>query len=74
MSDGPERSSGEESAARPVDADIQSETLTIEDLKASAGKGPRRDPDDIANTYYSDEEFLAALVARRGGADSTPPS
>ena len=32
MSDGPGRSSGEESVARPVDADIQSEALTVADL------------------------------------------
>ena len=52
--------------ARQVDVDSGRETLTIEDLKASAGKGPRLEPSDIANTYYSDEEFLAALAARRG--------
>ncbi|MDE0701377.1 MAG: hypothetical protein F4Y27_06590 [Acidimicrobiaceae bacterium] len=47
------------------DMEDQEQTLTIEDLKASTGKGPRLDPEDIANTYYSDEEFLAALEARR---------
>ena len=57
--------------AQPVDADTQSEALTLEDLKASAGKGPRLGPDDIANTYYSDEEFLAALDAARSHANST---
>ena len=41
----------------------QAQTLTIEDLKASVGKGPLLDSDDIANTYYSDEEFLVALEA-----------
>ena len=40
------------------------EPLTIEDLKASTGKGPSSDSMEIANTYYSDEEFLAALEAR----------
>ena len=40
------------------------EPLTIEDLKASTGKGPSSDSMEIANTYYSDEEFLAALKAR----------
>ena len=74
MSGGLSSSKGEESVAQPVDADIQSEALTIEDLEASARKGPLLGPDDIANTYYSDEEFLAALEARRGGAYSTPPS
>lgn len=64
----------EEPVAQPVDADIQSEALTVEDLKASAGKGPRLGPDDIANTYYSDEEFLAALEARRSRADNTSTS
>ena len=64
----------EEPVAQPVDADIQSDALTIEDLKASAGKGPRLGPDDIANTYYSDEEFLAALKARRSHADGTSTS
>ncbi|MYA84265.1 MAG: hypothetical protein F4Y12_01630 [Acidimicrobiaceae bacterium] len=59
--------------AQPVDADTQSEALTLEDLKASVGKGPRLDSDDIANTYYSDEEFLAALDAARSQADSTSP-
>ena len=57
--------------AQPVDADTQSEALTLEDLKASVGKGPKLDPDHIANTYYSDEEFLAALDAARSHADST---
>ncbi|MXZ51726.1 MAG: hypothetical protein F4Z34_00875 [Acidimicrobiaceae bacterium] len=57
--------------AQPVDANIQSEALTLEDLKASVGKGPRLDPDDIANTYYSDEEFLAALDAARSHANRT---
>ena len=62
---------GEDSVAQPVDANIQSEALTLEDLKASVGKGPRLDPDDIANTYYSDEEFLAALDAARSHANRT---
>ena len=57
--------------AQPVDASIQSEALTLEDLKASVGKGPRLDPGDIANTYYSDEEFLAALEAARSHANRT---
>ncbi len=59
--------------AQPVDADAQSETLTIEDLKASVGKGPRLGSGDIANTYYSDEEFLAALDAPRSRANSSSP-
>jgi len=42
---------GEDSVAHPVGTNIQSEALTLEDLKASVGKGPRLDPDDIANTY-----------------------
>ena len=57
--------------AQPVDADIQSEALTLEDLRASVGKGPRLSSDDIANTYYSDEEFLAALDAARSHANRT---
>ena len=40
-------------------------TLTFADLKASTGKGPQVDPDDIANTYYNDEDFLAAITAGR---------
>ena len=60
--------------AQPVDDDIQSEALTIEDLKASAGKGPRMEPGDIANTYHGDEEFLAALKARRSRAESMSTS
>ena len=51
--------------AQPVDTDIQGEALTFEDLKASAGRGPRLGPGDIAATYYGDEEFLTALEARR---------
>lgn len=59
--------------AQQVDVDAQSEALTLEDLKASVGKGPRLGSGDIANTYYSDEEFLAALDARRGRANSSSP-
>lgn len=59
--------------AQPVDVDAQTETLTLEDLKASAGKGPRLDAGDIAHTYYGDEEFLAALDAPRGPANSSSP-
>lgn len=55
--------------AQPVDADVQSEALTLADLKASVGKGPRLGSDDIANTYYSDEESLAALDAARRHAN-----
>ena len=66
--------SGEESVAQPVDADAQRETLTIEDLKASVGKGPLLGAGDIADTYYSDEEFLAALDAHRSRANSSSPS
>lgn len=47
------------------DKEEEEQTLTIEDLKASIGKGPRLDSEDIANTYSSDKEFLAALEARR---------
>lgn len=48
-------------------------TLTFEDLKASIGKGPCLDSDDIANTYYSDEEFLNALTAKtRSGSGCNP--
>ena len=56
--------------ARQVDVDSQREALTIEDLKASAGKGPRLEPSDIANAYCIDDEFLAALAERRSRADS----
>ena len=62
----------EDSVAQPVDANTQSEALTLEDLKASVGKGPRLGSADIANTYDSDEEFLAALDAARSHADRTP--
>ena len=71
---GPASDLGEESVAQPVDADTQRATLTIEDLKASVGKGPRLGVGDIANTYHSDEEFLAALDAPRSSADSSSPS
>ena len=57
--------------AQPVDADTPSEALTLKDLKASVGKGPRLSSDDIANTYYTDEEFLAALDAARNHANRT---
>ena len=43
--------------------EAQTEPLTFEDLKASIGKGPDLGSDDIAATYDSDEEFLAALEA-----------
>ena len=59
--------------AQPVHADAQRETLTIEDLQASVGKGPRLGSDDIADTYCSNEEFLAALDApRRANSSSSP--
>ena len=41
-----------------------SEGVTLDDLVASAGRGPRLEPGDIAATYYSGEEFLAALDAQ----------
>lgn len=47
------------------DKEEDEQTLKIEDLKASVGKGPRLDSEDIASTYHSDEKFLAALEARR---------
>ncbi len=52
--------------SQPVKSDVPLETLTIEDLKASIGKGPRLDSGDIANTYYNDEEFLNAFAAAPG--------
>ena len=55
----------------PVEAHIESAALTFADLEASAGKGPRLGPDDIADTYCSDEEFLAALDAPRSRPHST---
>ena len=65
---------GEESVAQLVDTGTQREALTIEDLEASVGKGPRLGSGAIANTYYSDEEFLAALDAPRSRANSSLPS
>lgn len=47
--------------------EAQPETLTFEDLKASIGKGPDLGSDDIAATYDSDEEFLAALETGDNG-------
>ena len=64
---------GDDQPAQPVDADAQRETLTIEDLRASVGKGPRLGSDDIADTYCSDEEFLAALDAPRSANSSSSP-
>ena len=55
-----------ETVAQPVKSEMQPETLTFEDLKASIGKGPCLDSSDIANTYYSDDEFLSALAAKHG--------
>ena len=49
---------------------IEPGALTLADLEASSGKGPQLHPDDIANTYYNDEDFLAALTAERG----SPPT
>lgn len=49
--------------AQPVRADAQRQTLTIEYLTASVGKRPKPGLGYIADTYYSDEEFLAALDA-----------
>ena len=64
---------GDDLPAQPVDADAQREALTIEDLQASVGKGPRLGSDDIADTYCSNEEFLAALDApRRANSSSSP--
>ena len=59
---------------QPADVDAQSEALTIKDLKASVGKGLRLSPDDIAKTYFSDEEFLVALDAPRGRTNSSSSS
>ena len=47
------------------------DSATLDDLKASIGKGPQLSPDDIAHTYHSSEEFLASLEEAR---DSSPPS
>ena len=59
--------------AQPVHADTPCETPTIEDLQASVGKGPRLGSDDIADTYCSDEEFLAALDAPRSANICSSP-
>ena len=47
--------------------EAQTETLTLEDLIASIGKGPRLGSDDIATNYDSDNEFLAGLKVRNNG-------
>lgn len=47
------------------------DSVTVDDLKSSIGKGPNLSPDDIAHTYHSSEEFLASFEEAR---DSSPPS
>ena len=47
------------------------ESVTVDDLKASIGKGPRLSPDDIAHTYSNSEDFLASFEEAR---DIVPPS
>lgn len=49
----------------------QPDSVTVDDLKSSIGKGPHLSPDDIAHTYNSNEEFLASFEEAR---DSSPPS
>ena len=60
-----------EPVVQSVEAEVRSSKLTFEDLKASVGKGPALTAKDIANTYYSEREFLDAIAAEHG---STPAS
>ena len=61
-----------EPVIQPVEAEVQSSKLTFEDLKASVGKGPTLTAKDIANTYYSDREFLDAIAAEHGSTSASP--
>ena len=49
----------------------QPDSVTVDDLKSSIGKGPLLRPDEIAHTYSNNEEFLASLEEAR---DNAPPS
>ncbi len=45
----------------------QTDALTSDDLRASIGKGPQLDPEDIASTYLTDEEFLDSIASDHSG-------
>lgn len=44
------------------------DSVTVEDLKVSIGKGPRLGPSDIARTYTNNEDFLASFEEARDDA------
>ena len=49
----------------------QADSVTVDDLKASIGKGPHLSPDEIAHSYSSNEDFLASFEE---ASDNAPPS
>lgn len=49
----------------------QPDSVTVDDLKSSIGKGPSLSPDDIAHTYHNSEEFLASFEEARDNASSS---
>ena len=48
-----------------------SDSVTVDDLKASIGKGPHLSPEKIAHSYDSNEDFLASFEE---ASDDGPPS
>ena len=47
------------------------DSVTVDDLKSSIGKGPNLSPDDIAHTYHNSEEFLASFEEASDNASSS---
>lgn len=47
------------------------DSVTVDDLKSSIGKGPNLSPDEIAHTYHNSEEFLASFEEARDNASSS---
>lgn len=47
------------------------DSVTVDDLKSSIGKGPNLSSDDIAHTYHNSEEFLASFGEARDNASSS---
>lgn len=47
------------------------DSVTVDDLKSSIGRGPNLSPDEIAHTYHNSEEFLASFEEARDNASSS---
>ena len=47
-----------------TDFDTNERAVTLAEMDASVGSGPDIPEDGIAERYYSDEEFLAAIRLR----------